>query len=77
MDMTGKKLKMKKETCFLCDDKGKAVEQRGFKYVTVNCNHLYDYNSAMGHLFRAKKELDEAKAKEKKYSKAIADAEII
>lgn len=65
MDMTGKKLKMKKETCFLCDDKGKAVEQRGFKYVTVNCNHLYDYNSAMGHLFRAKKNLMKQKPKKK------------
>ena len=77
MDMIGKKLKMKKETCFLCDDKGKAVEQRGFKYVTVNCNHLYDCNSGMGHLTRAKKQLDEAKKEEEKYSKAIANAEII
>lgn len=77
MDMIGKKLKMKKETCFLCDDKGKAAEQRGFKYVTVNCNHLYDYNSGMGHLTRAKKQLDEAKKEEEKYSKAIANAEII
>lgn len=77
MNMIGKKVKMKIETCFLCNGTGKVTQQKGYKYKQVNCNHIYDYNTAISFLNTARQNLEIAKQEERKYQKAITAAEII
>ena len=77
MNMIGRKLKMKQDSCFLCNGKGVVTQQKGFKYKQAKCSHTYDYNSALDHLSRAKDMFNEAKIQKDKFTKAINEAEII